>query len=174
MNICKYFLIIIIFCNFSVVKSEEIIAYLDMQMVYKNSLAGKALQLDLIKIKNKLIKDIQANEKILKKQEAEILSQKNILPKNEYENKISKLKKDIEEYKISILENENILKNKQFEANSLLLEQLTPMVIEYSKKNSISILMDKKNIIIGKTSLDITEAIVKLLNKKIKKIDLIN
>ena len=53
------------------------------------------------------------------------------------------------------------------------MKHLTPIITEYSKKNSISMLIDKKNIIIAKSSLDITDSIIKLLDNKIKKIDLI-
>ena len=112
MNFYKYFLIISVLCSLSAVKSAETIAYLDMQVVFSNSLVGKSLQLDLAKIKNKLIEDIQDKEKILKKREAKILSQKNILAKKDYENKVSLLKKDIKEYKKIVFDNENIFKKK--------------------------------------------------------------
>ena len=173
MNFYKYFLIISVFFSLSIVKSAETIAYLDMKVVFSNSLVGKSLQLDLANIKNKLVEDLQDKEKILKELDAKILSQKNILTKKDYENKVSLLKKDIIEYKKIVFDNETILKKKQAEANSLLMKHLTPIIAEYSKKNSISMLIDKKNIIIAKSSLDITDSIIKLLDNKIKKIDLI-
>ena len=43
---------------------------------------------------------------------------------------------------------------------------------EYSEKNSISIIIDKKNVIIGKTTLDITDDILKIVDEKIGKINL--
>ena len=43
---------------------------------------------------------------------------------------------------------------------------------EYSKKNSISLVITKQSIIIGKTELDVTNDILKLLNKKITKLEL--
>ena len=45
---------------------------------------------------------------------------------------------------------------------------------EYSTKNEISLIMEKKNIVIGKTDLDITKNVLDLLNKKIKKVELKN
>ena len=47
-----------------------------------------------------------------------------------------------------------------------------PILTEYSSTNSISIVIQKKNIIIGKNELDITNDIMSILNKKIKKVDL--
>ena len=54
--------------------------------------------------------------------------------------------------------------------NNKLLDLLNPILTTYSKENSISIIIEKRNIIIGKTDLDITEEIVNILNKKIKKL----
>jgi len=52
------------------------------------------------------------------------------------------------------------------------IKQLNPIFVEYSKKNSISMLIQKKNIIIGKTELDVTQDILDIVNKKIKKINI--
>ena len=43
---------------------------------------------------------------------------------------------------------------------------------DYSKENSIDIIFQKKNIVIGKKTLDITEDIVNILNAKVKKIEI--
>ena len=53
-----------------------------------------------------------------------------------------------------------------------ILNILNTILSEYAANNSISLIIDKKNIIIGKTELDVTNKIMDLLNKKIKKIDL--
>ena len=54
----------------------------------------------------------------------------------------------------------------------IILKTLSPILTDYSKNNNISIIMDKKNIIIGKTELNITKEILTLLDEKIKKIKL--
>ena len=53
-----------------------------------------------------------------------------------------------------------------------MINQIKPILSEYSEKNSISIIIDKKNVIIGKTTLDISEDILKIVDKKIGKIEL--
>ena len=60
---------------------------------------------------------------------------------------------------------------KRLKATTKLLEKLNPLLAKYSKENSISIIVQKKNIIIGKAELDITKDILKLLNNEIKKIN---
>ena len=53
-----------------------------------------------------------------------------------------------------------------------ILKELKPILADYSKENSISLVLRKKNIIIGKNELDITDDIIQLLNNKIKEIKL--
>ena len=63
----------------------------------------------------------------------------------------------------------NILKSK---LTKKLLSNINPILVEYSDKNSISLIVDKKGIVLGKTELDITEKIINLLNEKVKEIKL--
>ena len=58
------------------------------------------------------------------------------------------------------------------ESAKLILKNINEIISEYSTKNSISMIVEKKSIIIGKSELNITNDILDLLNKKIKKIDL--
>ena len=52
-----------------------------------------------------------------------------------------------------------------------ILEILNPIITNYVDRNSISLVMPKKNIIVGKKNLDITDEIVKLLNDKVQSLD---
>ena len=50
----------------------------------------------------------------------------------------------------------------------MLLKLINPIIQEYMNNNSISFLMDKKNIYIADKSYDITNNLIELINKKIK------
>jgi Skp family chaperone for outer membrane proteins len=45
---------------------------------------------------------------------------------------------------------------------------VTPIIQDYMKKNSISIIIDKKNIFIAQSNYEITDEILELINKNIK------
>ena len=47
---------------------------------------------------------------------------------------------------------------------------MRPILEEYAKSNSIDIILKKDNVLIGKTNLDISQNILELYNKKVKKI----
>ena len=52
-----------------------------------------------------------------------------------------------------------------------VIDNLNPILTTYMEENSISLVVRKKDIIVGKNSLNITDNIILLLDKKIKKIN---
>ena len=66
----------------------------------------------------------------------------------------------------------NDLKKLRDNAGNQILKIVNDILAEYSNKNQISLIMEKKNVVIGKTELDITKNILTLLNSKIKKVEL--
>ena len=55
------------------------------------------------------------------------------------------------------------LKNTKLDS---FLKNVTPLIQNYMAENSIDILLEKKNIFIGKDSKDITKDIIKIINTK--------
>ena len=94
------------------------------------------------------------------------------MKKEDFQKKINELRKKAQEYQKSRREKNNDLTKKRVSATSQLLKSLNPILAEYSSDKSISIVIQKKNIVLGKSELDITEDILKLLDKKISKIKL--
>ena len=56
-----------------------------------------------------------------------------------------------------------ILKNTKLDN---FLKDVTPLIQDYMSENSIDILLETKNIFIGKDSKDITSEIIKIINAK--------
>ena len=57
----------------------------------------------------------------------------------------------------------NEIANSRIKASTKLISKLTPILEEYSKKNSIRIIVQKKNIVMGKKEDDITNDILELI-----------
>ena len=60
------------------------------------------------------------------------------------------------------------LKRKKNEYEIKLVNSITPILANYSQSNDISILLQKKNIILGSIELDITKDILNIVNKDVK------
>ena len=170
-DIIKIFLFII-FLQFNQVYAAENIVYLNIEKLIHSSQAGKIIN-ENIKINHKTNLDIfEKKENELKEEESKIISQKNILNEEEFKKKIDNLKKKVINYqneRNQKIDELNILKS---ELTKKLLNHINPILAEYSDKNSISLIVDKKTIVLGKTELDITEKIINLLNEKVKEIKL--
>ena len=73
---------------------------------------------------------------------------------------------------IKIIEKKLLIlsQKKKVEGTAKLMKEIEPILTDFSKKNSISIILKKKDIVIAKTELDITNEIIKLVDSKVKEI----
>ena len=156
----------------NIAMSNNDIYYIDLDFLMNNSLAGKSIVKKLDSKNISIQKKFQDSEKNLKNEENQIISQKNILNEQEYIKKVELFKKKVEEYKLSRNKTINDISKMKNVAQKNLTDKLTPILAEYADKNSISYIIPKQNIIIGKTELDLTKIILEILNSKIKNIDL--
>ena len=170
----KSLLLLIFFIFFSKISlSEEYkVVYVDLNMIMNNSIAGKSISSQLEANHKKNILKFEKIEEELKNEEAKIISQKNVISKEEFEKKIIDLRNKANKFRKERNNNINNLNNQRLEATAKMITLIRPILSEYSDKNSISLIVDKKYIIIGKTVLDITADILKMVDKKIGKIKL--
>ena len=148
------------------------IVYINMEKLFKESMVGISLNKQISEINNLNEKKINKLESEIKSEDENINSQKNILNDEELKKKISTLNLKIKEYQNLIKKNKDDLNKKRIEGTNIILNSLKPILSEYSEKNSISMVLQKQNVIIGKKELDITKDIILILNEKIKKIDI--
>jgi len=171
-KIIKIITLVIFLSISSLVKAEQKTVYIDIDLIMKNSLAGKSISKQLEKINQSNLINFKKSEDDLRSEEKHIVSQKNVLSETEYSKKVSLLRKKISDYNENKKKIVNSLNKKQITAQASLINSLTPILADYSKENSITMIISKKNIIMGKNELDITKDILKIVDNKIKKIDL--
>ena len=145
--------------------STEKVVYLDVQFIIDNSKLGVFYKDKLLKIKNQNKSKLTAQQQKIKNKENEINKQKNILKKEEIDNKIKNLNQLLNKYQNDLRENNKALSVEQKKYTNMILQNLNPIVTKYVKDNNILIVLDKKNILVGSKTLDITENILIKLNK---------
>ena len=134
-HLVSFFVIILITFSFNNAKSEDLlVAYINMEKVMNETIAGKSLIQQLEKIHNKNIAEFNKTEENLKKQESSILSQKNILSEEEYKIKVNMLKDKISLYNKKRKEKIDSVAKKKIEATASLLKEINPILADYSKK----------------------------------------
>ena len=160
-----------IFLTINYSKADEI-AVVDVNFIMQESVAGKYITSLIQKENQKISDDFKKKEKNLIDEEKKLISQKNVLDEKEFKDKAKKLTEKINLYKKEkkkILDN---LSKKKTKGLSKLIQNLNEVLVNYSKENSIKLVIDKKYTIITKNDSEITDKILNLLNDKVKKIEL--
>ena len=160
----KLIALILIIINILTFSSKAEIAYIDMGFILKKSEVGKSLNEKITLLENNHITKFKQIENKLISKEKSLLAQKNILDQNEFEKKLDLLSEEIKKYRSDKKLSENKLNKIKIDDTKEILKILNPIITNYVDKNSISIVMPKKNIIVGKKKLDITNEIINLLN----------
>ena len=146
------------------------IVFIDLNKIMNESIVGKYINDQIDIEKNKILEDFKKTEEKLKENEKQILSQKNLLKPDEFDKKVIKLKNDVANYnnqrKIILAK----FKEKQNKVSQEVIVKINIILSEYMKDKSISLIIRKKDIIVAKKNLDITNEIIDLLNNKVKEI----
>ena len=170
----KKFLLIFVFFFFQNNAFSKNIVYIDIQYIIDNSDLGifYKSKINILADNNKENLKIKKNE--IKLKEEEINNQKNLLSKEEIEKKIVSLNKLVKNYQIEQNKINKLVIDEKKIYTSKILKLLNPLLTNYVEKNKITLVVDKKNILIGIKSLDITPDILKILNDETKKNNLLN
>ena len=169
-SILLVFIFLFIFIQKSVAEDLNIV-FVDMDRIIATSNAGKKIQNSMDKFAKKENQKFDSIESNLKKKEQEILKQKNIISKEELDKKVKSFQTELSKLRKEKIEfNRSIIKRNQ-EATNKMVNEINKILTQYASDNSVSLVIQKKNIIIGKTELDITPQILKEFNSKVKSID---
>jgi len=152
--------------------AEQKIVVLDLTYVLNSSKAGKGAQEFLKKTFADNTKKFSDIEKTLKKAESDLLAKRNILDKENYIKEMNSLRKKNIDYQTERRSGIDKITTLRVEARATLLKKLKPILESYIKENNVSLVVDKKYILGGGTTSDITEVIVEKLNKELPSLNL--
>lgn len=166
----RFLLSLFLFCAFisNPVLSEQKIVFIDMDRLVSISKPGSSIFEQLKATNNKNLNFLKKEEKKFKEKEKKLKAQKNIISETDFKVKIDELKSEINNYNQNrgkMIEKFNKLKVKN---TNKLLKLINPILAKYSTENNISIILQKKDLIIGKSELDITNEIIKIVDNEIK------
>ena len=148
--------------------TEQKIAFIDMDKVISTSKAGSLILKQLTDLNNKNSKFLKDEKKKFQEKETKLIAQKNILSETDFKNKVNELKSEIKSYnqnRNKILSDFNKLK---VDNTNNLLKLINPILIKFSNDKEISIILQKKDLVVAKTELDITEEVIMIINLEVK------
>ena len=159
------------FHNTKVNSDELTIYFVDIQKIISQSNVGKKIQKSINKTIEKENKKFIKIENDLKKEQEDILNKKNIISKEELDKKINDFQVNLQKVRSERNKFNQTINKKNIETTNKMVNEINKILTTYAAENSISLVLQKKNIIIGKSELDITDLILKKFNDQIKSIN---
>ena len=143
------------------------IFYIDIDRIINQSIVGKYInsEFENANKKNNVKNTETKNE--LKKREESLISQKNILDENQFNNELNIFRKDVSDFNQLIQSRSENIQNKLLNDKANFLKLIEPILLEYVAEKNITYLLQKKYIIIGHNDLNKTSDIIELIDKKI-------
>jgi outer membrane protein len=165
MKISTFFLILFFYIFSGNLFAE--IFYIDIDKIINQTNVGKHINKEFQNSKKiNEAKNLESKNQ-LKKREDSLISQKNILEANEFNNKLKLFRKDVFDFNQSSQKSNRDLENKLMNNKANFLRLIEPILLEYVSENNITYLLQKKYIIVGHNDLNKTTDIIEIVDKKI-------
>tara|TARA_Y100000591_G_scaffold43994_1_gene32743 strand:+ start:26 stop:535 length:510 start_codon:yes stop_codon:yes gene_type:complete len=168
----KKFIFLVIFCisflQINVVKSNDNVAFIDLDFVIKNSILGKQVLNNINNLDKKNVESLKKKNKELKEKETELKNKKNVISQENFKKELKILKDKLNIYtneKNIMVQNFNKFKKEELDK---VFKKIGPIVSTYMEANSINIVFDTKNMFMGNSKSDITKQIIDEINKVYK------
>jgi len=168
----KTLFLITIFLLVTFQANSQNIVYANLDILINKSNVGQKIIKHFSDKNNDLNDELKKIEKKIKDQETSLISQKNILQPEEYAKKVKNLNNEIKNFNLDRItkikkinnEREEVLKSFQTEINKILKS--------FAENNNIDIIMSSNQMLIGKSNLDVTNDLQKIINNKIKSFEI--
>ena len=167
-----FFILILSLLSFNALKADVKTSYVDIDYILSNSIAGKSL-LEKLKKEEKLkIDKFKISDENFRDKEKKIIAKKNLITNEEINKELKSLQIEFQSYKKNKIQEIKKFKDKKNRNILNFIKMINPIIENYMTENSISILLDKKNIFIASKDYDITKNLITLIDNKFKSIDI--
>ena len=168
----KFSFLFVLLISFYTNCYSQNIAYANLDTIVKTSEVGKKIITYFSDKNNDLLKKVKIDEKDLRLREESLISQKNILNPDEYKKKVKEIQIDINKLNEKNSKKLNNINNEKNIVTKSFLDEINIILKEFAETNKIDIIVSSNQILIGKSNLDVTDEILNLVNKKIRKFEI--
>ncbi len=166
-QIKKLTFILVFLLSFTSYSYADTSHFIDFTKVLNSSKPGAEAQK---KLQNKFqseTKKFKKIEKNIKDEETKIIAQKKTLSAEEYKKKVSALRKQVADLQKNKQTSFNDIAKTRSRAKQTLLTNINPIIKKYMEENKIRMVVNKQSVILGDSSLEITDQIIAIVNKEI-------
>ena len=161
----KLLFITILLLTYSINSFADNAHFIDFSKVLNASKPGAEAQKKLKEKFDVESKKYKKSEEEIRKEEKEIISQKKDISPEDYQKKVKALRAKVAQLQKNKKNSfENIAKSRR-DAKEELLKAVNPIIKSHMEEKNIRMVLDKKAVVLGDTTLEITDQIIAILNK---------
>ncbi len=164
----KIILFLLIFFNFNLTNAQDKIAYLNLEFLIQNTISGKTILKNIENINKKNLETFKKREKKIRDTEQDLINKKNILSDQEFQSNITDLKKSMDIFNSEKRKSNIDFEKKRKDLLDNYMVKIKPIIEEYIKLNSISVVINKNHVVIANKKYDITFDLIKMIDEEIK------
>ncbi len=176
LNFCKIFIIVIFSSVFAINTYAEnfphtSIGVLDLNQVLLDAKAAKNAAEEIDKIAKDIEQELINSDEDMINEQNKLIEAQSIMAPEAFELKRKEYEEKIQNYNIE-RQNKLVSVDRLVErSRNEILEKLKPILEEMSEKKGITIILEKGTVLLNAETMDITEEVIKTLNKKLPKIE---
>ena len=146
------------------------IAIVDYNLIFSDSKAAKnaAKQLDVLQKKTE--EEILTSDKDIQNERNKLIEQQSVIAPEAFELKAKDFEKKFQNYQVERQNKLRKLEGLLQKANYEILENVQPILESLSQELGVTIILEKSSVILSANNMDITEQVIKQLNKNLPKI----
>lgn len=153
--------------------APSVIAIVDFNRVMGESSAVKGITKQTEDIRNKYQKEVTKEEEALRKEDKELSEQRAVLSKDAFEKKANDFKTKFVEAQKRVQLRRTQMENAHGKAIGKVKSALLDIVAEMAKEKEFQVAMPKENLLYGADALDISSDVLKALNRRLSKVEVV-
>ena len=146
------------------------IAIVDLNLILSESKAAKNATKQFEEIQKSTEDKIIASDKKMLNERNKLIEQQSVIAPEAFELKAKDYEKKLQEYQVDkqnkLRKLEGVLQN----ARNEILENVKPILEDLSKELGVTVILEKNSVLLSANNMDITDNVIKKLNKKLPKI----
>lgn len=147
------------------------IGILDLEKIIKDSKAMRDIQNKVNKKQDEYQKEVSKKQTDLENEQKTIEGKKSVLSKDGFEKEVQKFEKKVDDLKTFVDRKQNSLKKASMESMSKVNENIKEIIGEIAKDKNFDVIIPASQTVYYGDALDITEEVLKKLDKMITKVD---
>ena len=161
----------LVFALFSFNANAGKVGILDVEKIVKESVAMRDIQGKVSKKQDEYQKEVTKKQKDLETEQKRIEGKKSVLSAAAFEKETAGFEKKVDDLKTYVDRRQNSLKKASLDGMGKVNDKIKDIISDISKEQDFDIIVPASQTLFYKDELDVSEEVLKRLNKKITKVD---